>query len=363
MNSFNRMAPEQSAVIHAPFSTHLFSAGGPSNLASPAPREFIGAGQASVLICAGEGEGAPSAQHLAAAARAAGHRVLDMVPIHDAASQMSALVAFDAVILRCSGHEPGLDTLLSHLDAAAEDGRIALIIITDLAGLDPVHALIRSHAALILCEPEPADIAAALLSLDERVSGDDFLHDIGKDTETDRFDRLSDQLFRLNSMIETLVQDKTPDDIYAGPWDYSRAAVKSPGRAYYADMEPVSNPARDVSGQQVRALLRARRLRDQLIAPELFADPAWDIMLDLLAARLENTRVSVSSLCIAAAVPPTTALRWIRQLTDRGMLVRQADPRDGRRIFIALSDSGSEAVIRWFRESRTHLQSALGMAD
>lgn len=106
-------------------------------------------------------------------------------------------------------------------------------------------------------------------------------------------------------------------------------------------------------------MLRVRRLRDHLVAPDLFADPAWDIMLDLLAARLENNQVSVSSLCIAAAVPPTTALRWIRHLTDRGLLDRQADPKDGRRIFIALSDTGMDAVLRWFQESRVHLQSAI----
>ena len=68
----------------------------------------------------------------------------------------------------------------------------------------------------------------------------------------------------------------------------------------------------------------------------------------------------MSSLCIAAAVPPTTALRWIRQLTERGLLMRQADPEDGRRIFIALSEEGVKAVNRWFEESRSLFLSAAG---
>ena len=42
----------------------------------------------------------------------------------------------------------------------------------------------------------------------------------------------------------------------------------------------------------------------------LFADPAWDIMLDLFAARIEGKDITVSSAGIAACVPPTTALRW-----------------------------------------------------
>ena len=102
----------------------------------------------------------------------------------------------------------------------------------------------------------------------------------------------------------------------------------------------------------VRALIRYRRLREQFFAKDLFADPAWDMLLDLMAARLERSRVAVSSLCIAAAVPATTALRWIRTLTEHGLLVRCADPEDGRRIFIDLSDVASDALTAYFQTAQ-----------
>jgi DNA-binding MarR family transcriptional regulator len=54
--------------------------------------------------------------------------------------------------------------------------------------------------------------------------------------------------------------------------------------------------------------------------------------------------VSVSSLCIAAAVPTTTALRWIKQLADRGLLERRSDPADARRAFIALAPTAQAAM-------------------
>ena len=92
-----------------------------------------------------------------------------------------------------------------------------------------------------------------------------------------------------------------------------------------------------VSAAEIRAMIRARRLRDQFFQPDFFADPAWDMLLDLMAARADKQRVAVSSLCIAAAVPPTTALRWIKTLTDHGVFVRVNDPRDGRRVYIELS--------------------------
>jgi DNA-binding MarR family transcriptional regulator len=48
-------------------------------------------------------------------------------------------------------------------------------------------------------------------------------------------------------------------------------------------------------------------------------------------------RVPVSSLCIAADVPPTTALRWLKTLVQQGLFVRRADPHDGRRVFVELA--------------------------
>jgi len=97
-------------------------------------------------------------------------------------------------------------------------------------------------------------------------------------------------------------------------------------------------------GPLVRAILRLRRLRGLHFEPALFADPAWDILLDLAAARIDGRMVAVSSLCIAAAVPATTALRWISQMTEQGLLVRLPDAHDGRRVFIALADSAAAGM-------------------
>ncbi len=101
---------------------------------------------------------------------------------------------------------------------------------------------------------------------------------------------------------------------------------------------------RPVTAARIRAHLRARRLRERFFNPELFADPAWDMLLDLGASRLEGRKVSVSSLCIAAAVPTTTALRWVKALVDRGIFERESDPDDARRAFIHLSPTASQAL-------------------
>lgn len=112
---------------------------------------------------------------------------------------------------------------------------------------------------------------------------------------------------------------------------------------------PIGDPAdKLVLAARVRDRIRQRRKRENLFSAEIFADPAWDMLLDLYAAELEGSDVSVSSLCIAAAVPTTTALRWIKLLSDQGWLIRQQDPNDGRRINMRLSDESRSRLNRYF---------------
>lgn len=98
----------------------------------------------------------------------------------------------------------------------------------------------------------------------------------------------------------------------------------------------------------VRDRIRHRRQREQFFAADLFADPAWDMLLDLYAAHYEGRGVSVTSLCIAAAVPPTTALRWIKALTDLGLFERSNDPRDGRRVYVNIGEDTRLRMDRYF---------------
>lgn len=99
--------------------------------------------------------------------------------------------------------------------------------------------------------------------------------------------------------------------------------------------------------RSVRTYLKARRQREDLLPAELFAEPAWDLLLDLYAANLEGVPVSVSSACIAAAVPPTTALRWLSKLEELSLVQREDDAADARRTYLRLSPEADEAIERW----------------
>ena len=106
----------------------------------------------------------------------------------------------------------------------------------------------------------------------------------------------------------------------------------------------------------VKRIIRARQVRFRYFSSDIFADPAWDMLLDLTLARAERRRVSVTSLCIASGVPTTTALRWIKLLELSGLVERVEDETDRRRTFVVLSDRGVDAISRFFEAIRTQVE-------
>jgi len=114
------------------------------------------------------------------------------------------------------------------------------------------------------------------------------------------------------------------------------------------------DPAGDISEadlvQLARRISQWRRKRDILFEPVIFADPEWDILLDLFAESGFGRRVSMSSLCIAAAVPTTTAVRCINAMIDQGVLAKSRDSNDARRVLIELSDETRGKMRHWLMQ-------------
>ncbi|MCK0128452.1 winged helix DNA-binding protein [Erythrobacter sp. F6033] len=101
--------------------------------------------------------------------------------------------------------------------------------------------------------------------------------------------------------------------------------------------------------EMARNLYTTRRKRESIFGnTELFGEPAWDILLDLYVAHAENKKVSVSSACIGSASPSTTGLRWLGILAEQGLITREHDPEDQRRVLVRLSDAGLEAMDNYF---------------
>jgi DNA-binding MarR family transcriptional regulator len=261
-----------------------------------------------------------------------GYRVADVAGIEGGAERIDAQIAADAILLALEA-DPGeaLDPVLDRLDARSRAGRNGTVVVAPLALVDRLFARGLDEDIAILCEPTPVEraLAVSLATAPRKL----MLNDIGKGQATARLQQLSEEVARIASTLAALSED---DAIVA-----AAAAVE----AEDGERAPITAP-------QIRAIIRARRLRDHFFQRDLFADPAWDMLLDLMAARAEKQRVAVSSLCIAAAVPPTTALRWIKTLCDQGLFVRVADQEDGRRVFIELADPAAQALEAYLRAAQ-----------
>ena len=111
---------------------------------------------------------------------------------------------------------------------------------------------------------------------------------------------------------------------------------------------PIVEGANQLTHAALQQIISARRSREHFFSATLFADPAWDIILNLMAARLAGERLTVSGVCSIASVPPTTALRWIKALERAEIVARRQDEMDGRRVFVVLSDSAANAINDWY---------------
>jgi len=260
-----------------------------------------------------------------------GLRIGARLPIEEALARIKTQPSATAVWLefdRDCGSD--MDELLSQVSEDVSRGFYAGVISVTQPLLDAVSARIDDLAIEIVVEGDEAQRAAAL-TIAVAAHGAPFqISDMAADRNAERLRQLSEEVSRIASTLARLS---------SGPV-MSRTALEPMAGT---DLPPLS-------ADTVRNVIRARRLRARFFPEELFADPAWDMLLDLLQAEIAQLRVPVSSLCIAAAVPATTALRWLKTLVSQGLFVRRADPHDGRRVFVELAPEASQALRRYFSE-------------
>ncbi len=267
----------------------------------------------------------------------AGIRTEAVLGFAEAAHAFAERRGFDLIVIEASGADDALlDTVLTRADAVARERGAAVVAAIDEAQIDAAAAQLSGRHCQLLCAPGMAERIAALSVAKARAGTRTDrvrVNDAARDGEDARLQRLNEEVARIADTLARLTRGEESE---------RRGSVRDPGLGYRGPGDGGDPP--NVTPQEIRMAIRSRRLRGQFFQGELFADPAWDMLLDLYAAELERRQVSVSSLCIAAAVPPTTALRWIGTLHDAGLFERKADPTDRRRAYIALSVKAIEGM-------------------
>lgn len=99
------------------------------------------------------------------------------------------------------------------------------------------------------------------------------------------------------------------------------------------------------------ALYQERRRRTRHFPEHLFAEPAWDILLDLFVNGVRSRAISITSACIAGGIPATTGLRWLGVLEKEGLLVREISGEDARVTWVHLSPRGTDIMRNYLAEA------------
>ena len=238
------------------------------------------------------------------------------------------------IVVEAGGVDPAI--IAEHLPGIVHQAasmQAGLVVAMGVDEIDVVAAATLGGSTRLLVDPTVGDCVAAIVVAAEAARIPAGVFDVHRETDGTRLERLNTEVARIAEALARLTRAEIEGDAPVAP------IVGDRTNRYGAPPALVEPSAADV-----RLAIRARRLRDQFFGATLFEDPGWDMLLDLYAAELERGRVSVSSLCIAAAVAPTTALRWIARMTDTGLFERRPDLLDRRRAFMVLSDRASEAM-------------------
>jgi len=292
------------------------------------PQDASGGGAVSLAIFA---DRAHVRATMGEDAAGAGLEVAQAGPLGDLLQANGRPLA-DVVLLDCPIVDAETMAALAGLDLRASQRGARLIVSTSVEGLDDIFACMDMSAPLLLVDPNRAE---RVIALGQVLAGFPTAR-LRELSETDRLMllRLTEQVGQIAGHIDRLA-----------PSDAKPSTPPPPARAV-----PLAAAATLPEARLIRRMIRQRQLRSRFIEGDFFADPAWDMLLDLAAARVEGKQVSVTSLCIASGVPPTTALRWIGALVEADLFRRVCDETDRRRAFIELTEAAAGCLARYFEE-------------
>lgn len=154
--------------------------------------------------------------------------------------------------------------------------------------------------------------------------------------ETPREREVIDSLLMLSERIRTMARELASSD------DGARAM---------ASVQQVAGCFNDqLLAAVALSIYRARQRRVRYFDPQLFGEPAWDVLLELFINKTEGVQLSTSSVCLAAGVPATTALRTLEKIEKQGLARRFRNGRDRRLLMVELTDLGFKLVRSYLSE-------------
>lgn len=214
----------------------------------------------------------------------------------------------------------GIEFLARLRDEYADRRWLQIILVTGHATVDTAIAAIRLEASDYLLKP--VDPAALRESVGHALKRAESLRQVER-APPDSTDAAT--LREFAGVASELAGDLRRMARHGGAGSHANAHVK----ANLATLE---------------LLRRLQGARQTIFGDAVMPEPAWEMLAELMRARLSSERLSVTSLALSSQSPATTALRRIEELIQCGLAARTPDPTDRRRSYVELTPEGAKRM-------------------
>ena len=250
--------------------------------------------------------------------------------------------------------EPSIDVVVSDIYMPTTDGIeflgavrrefadrpwLQLLLVTGQASLETAVAAMRLEASDYLFKPiDPKSLRESVQHALTRAQSIRTVRSTAQDSPGAR------ELLQIADTAKALAADmrRTIEQ------DATRKGDESGGGAHPADS----------SLHTLKLLQKLQEARNSIFGEAVMPEPAWEMLAELMRAKLAGQHLSVTSLALSSKSPTTTALRRIEDLIQGGLVARVPDLADRRRTHVELTPEGM-ARMQLFLEgfARTALSS------
>jgi CheY-like chemotaxis protein/DNA-binding MarR family transcriptional regulator len=219
----------------------------------------------------------------------------------------------------------GLEFLASVRREFADRPWLQLLLVTGQASLDTAVAAMKLEASDYLFKPiEPKSLREAVQHAMSRAESIRQVRGAVADSSA------SGELRQIADTARALAEDmRRTIEQGVSRRDDGPAAAAAPAQG-----------GDDENLRTLKLLQKLQEARSTIFGEAVMPEPAWEMLAELMRARLAGQRLSVTSLALSSRSPMTTALRRIEDLINGGLAARVPDPSDRRRTYVELTGEG-----------------------
>jgi hypothetical protein len=81
----------------------------------------------------------------------------------------------------------------------------------------------------------------------------------------------------------------------------------------------------DQAAQLAASILRFRRFREKVLTPDIFGEPAWELLLEVFVADAAGEPITARMVAERREASPAVLSRWLKHLTVQGLIVGDGD--------------------------------------